>query len=106
MNVYELSRDQLDELKSAYFWSENPGPMFDALGRPCLFPGDIPDNVIFREYDGISFTDDDFCCTAWGGAVDRSDECHGCEYLDRCRSGERPPCPWTIETVIFNPNLK
>ena len=64
MTVYELNRDQLDELKTALFWDEEPRPLFNALGLPCLFPGDIPDRVIFEEYSGIHFVNDDFSCTA------------------------------------------
>lgn len=65
-SVYELSRDQLEELKSAYFWSEDTAdiPKFNNLGLPALFPGDIPDSVIYDYYGGISFVDDDFSCTA------------------------------------------
>lgn len=28
------------------------------------------------------------------GPADLSDDCTGCEYLDRCRAGDRPPCPY------------
>lgn len=66
MTVYELSRDQLDELKEHYFWGEETVhiPKFNHLGLPALFAGDIPDNVIFDYYAGIDFVNDDFCCTA------------------------------------------
>lgn len=68
MDVKELSRDQLDELKEAYFWGEDTLeiPKYNALGLPALFPGDIPDAVIFDYYTGIYFVNDDFCCTAGG----------------------------------------
>ena len=39
-------------------------PKYNALGLPALFPGDIPDAVIFNYYSGIYFVNDDFCCTA------------------------------------------
>lgn len=60
--VYELSRDQLDELKSNYFWGEDTAdiPKYNNVGLPALFPGDIPDQTIADYYDGISFVDDDF----------------------------------------------
>lgn len=66
MTVYELNRNQLDELKSHYFWSEETAniPKLDHLGRPALFPGDIPDAVIYKYYIGIDFVNDDFFCTA------------------------------------------
>ena len=66
MTVYELNRDQLDELKNAYFWSEETEriPKLNAQGLPALFPGDIPDAVIYRYYVGIDFVNDDFSCSA------------------------------------------
>lgn len=66
MDVRELNRDQLEELKSNYFWSDETVhlPKFDHLGRPALFPGDIPDAVIFDYYAGICFVNDDFFSTA------------------------------------------
>lgn len=65
MTVYDLSQDQLDELKSAYFWSDDTQEtIYCGDGLPVLFPGDIPDDVIYREYDGILFVNDDFSCTA------------------------------------------
>lgn len=64
MTVYELSRDQLDELKSAYFWDENTGPVYDADGLPALFPGDIPDKTIYHIFAYTYFVNDDFFCTA------------------------------------------
>lgn len=69
MTVRELTRDQLDELKSNYFWSDNfPGYYYPhwQTGElvPVLFPGDIPDHVIFEQFDGIHFVNDDFSCTA------------------------------------------
>lgn len=66
MTVYELTREQLEELKSDYFWGEDTAdiPKFNNIGFPALFPCDIPDEVIFEHYDGISFVNDDFSCTA------------------------------------------
>ena len=69
MLVHELSRDQLNELKSNYFWSDEClGCMYPhwLTGElvPVLFPGDIPDEVIFTKYAGVSFVNDDFACTA------------------------------------------
>lgn len=69
MTVYELSRDQLDELKSNYFWSDDfPGCNYPhwLTGElvPVLFPGDIPDEVIFERFHDTQFVNDDFTCTA------------------------------------------
>lgn len=68
-SVYELNRDQLDELKWNYFYSDDYKPCLckhwhtDEL-VPVLFPWEIPDEVIFEQFSGISFVDDDFSCTA------------------------------------------
>lgn len=51
MDVRELSRDQLEELREAYFWT---------VENEYTFPHEIPDSVIFEYYDGICFVDDDF----------------------------------------------
>lgn len=61
-SVYDLSRDQFDELKSAYFWSDDTPPenLVTAAGLPALFPKDIPDDVIATFYNDVSFVDDDF----------------------------------------------
>lgn len=61
-SVYELSRDQFDELKSNFFWGEDTPEhlKYNAIGLPALFPGDIPDRTVADYYDGIDFVDDDF----------------------------------------------
>ena len=66
MTVYELSRDQIDELKSHYFWGEDTAdiPKYNSIGEPALFSGDIPDAVIYEYYAGIEFVNDDFTCSA------------------------------------------
>lgn len=69
MTVNDLSREQLEELKANYFWSDEYKPCFYrhwSTGElvPVLFPGDIPDEVIYEVYGGTYFVNDDFCCTA------------------------------------------
>jgi hypothetical protein len=76
MTVYDLTRDQLDELKESLFYQflddddEQPFAIIDPILKkiaPDLlnadFPDEIPDNVIFQVYDGINFVNDDFFCT-------------------------------------------
>ena len=61
--VYDLNRDQLDELKQTYAFqlAETDG---DALSYGELADAsNIPDDIIFEHYDGVSFTDDDFFCS-------------------------------------------
>lgn len=59
MNVRELNRQQLDELKQIYICEtmENPswGDLVDST--------EIEDEVIYNRYDGICFVDDDFFCS-------------------------------------------
>lgn len=59
MSVYELTRDQLDELKTAYFYQYE---VQDILSEDIIYPEQIPDEVIFNHYDGIMFVDEDFYC--------------------------------------------
>lgn len=40
------------------------------------------------------------------GPADLSDDCTMCQYLDQCRAGNRPPCPWEMIRETNNPNLK
>lgn len=60
MDVRDLTREQLQELKDSYFWQEETQ---DILGDDITSPEEIPDDVIFHHYEGISFVDDDFWCT-------------------------------------------
>lgn len=74
MDVYELSRDQLVELKQNYLseladegsYAEvmdcdyNEPSYWDLANADDI----VPDDVIFRNYDGVCFVKDDFFCTA------------------------------------------
>ena len=74
MNVRELSRDQLIELKQNYFAElVNEGTFAEVVGRDYDEPSYwdlanaddiVPDDVIFRNYECTHFTNDDFFCTA------------------------------------------
>ena len=64
MNVTELNKEQLNELKNSYFYNtvdeeDYPGEILGDIQTP----DDIPDDVIFNYYDGFTFTTDDFFCT-------------------------------------------
>lgn len=60
MDVRELSREQLDELKQAYVCETVDCPSYGELADAV----DIPDDVIFQHYSGIDFVMDDFWYTA------------------------------------------
>lgn len=59
-NVRDLTKEQLQELKEAYFWQEETQ---DILGDDITSPDEIPDDVIFQHYEGVDFVNDDFICT-------------------------------------------
>lgn len=63
MTVYDLNREQLDELKETYFSQLiDTGDRDEILGNVTCSEN-IPDEVIFNHYDGISFTSEDFFCS-------------------------------------------
>lgn len=56
--VYDLNREQINELKDCIFWSaldEDEGIL-----KGINYPWEIPDDAVFYHYSGICFTDDDF----------------------------------------------
>ena len=61
MLVKDLSKEQLDELKNAYFWGDKTR---DGLPDEIISPEQIPDNIIFSYYADVDFVDDDFFCSA------------------------------------------
>ena len=68
MTVYELNQEQLDELKNNLYWNldgEQYGDITDEEKRLILeasHPNDIPNELVFKNYDGIHFVEDDFFC--------------------------------------------
>lgn len=57
--VYDLTRDELDELKDALFWSdETDEEILDGIE----YPWEIPDDVVLHHFEGISFVEEDFSC--------------------------------------------
>lgn len=69
MNVTELNRDQLIELKQSYLEVLNESGEHEEVvgvsyGELANADEIVPDDVIFDYYDGIIFTEDDFFCSA------------------------------------------
>ena len=74
MDVHELTRDQLTELKCNYLtqladegsYAEVLDVDYDEPSYWDLANADeiVPDDVIFRQYEGVCFVKDDFFCTA------------------------------------------
>ena len=74
MDVHELSRDQLTELKEHYLCRlADQGSFAEVVGRDYDFPSwwdmanandIVPDDCVFREFEDIDFCKEDFFCTA------------------------------------------
>lgn len=64
MCVTELNRYQLDELKQAYFYNDDPEIQENLAAAGIEYPHQIHDDIIFQEYAGVYFVNDDFSCTA------------------------------------------
>ena len=68
MTVRELNQEQLDELKNNLYWNldgEQYGDITDEEKKSILeasHPNDIPNELVFKNYDGIHFVEDDFFC--------------------------------------------
>lgn len=58
--VQNCTDDQLDELRAAYFWSDDTD--LESL-EEIYFPGDVPNWLLFQHYAGVLFTNDDFFCS-------------------------------------------
>ena len=63
MDVKELSKDQLEELRFAYFYTYDSDNHYFGMEFPDGYQS-IPDKIIFDYYEGIYFVNDDFSCTA------------------------------------------
>ena len=39
------------------------------------------------------------------GEALKMDDCVNCEFLEKCREGEKIPCPWETVETVYNPNI-
>lgn len=60
--VYDLTREELNELKDSYFWSDDPDVQEILEESGIDYSWQIPDDVIFHNYEGIAFVEEDFWC--------------------------------------------
>ena len=62
MTTYDLTRDQLDQLKQDFVFDafRNDGKCCSYMSLACS--SDVPDAIIHDYYEGMDFTDDDFTC--------------------------------------------
>ena len=63
LTVQDLSREQLVELKEAFFEQYLQECAEDDPEDKHIQPEGIPDTLIFEHYDGIMFSPDDFWCS-------------------------------------------
>lgn len=64
MNVRELTREQLTELKQRYYTEQADERGEDVSMDVYIYIDDyITDNEIMEAYDSYTFTSDDFFCT-------------------------------------------
>lgn len=57
--VQDLTRDELDELKTAFFQQDETQSILEGAYSQ---PREIPDEIIFEHYDGLCFVEEDFFC--------------------------------------------
>ena len=77
MSVYELRKEELDELKDTLYTSalDVANGYDDLIGNlenlddddieiinNCLWHDDIPDKIVFKAFEHISFVEEDFFC--------------------------------------------
>lgn len=62
--VQDLSRDELNELKSSFFYHDETQDINEGTFST---PEEIPDKIIFEHYDGVCFVEEDFFCNIKDG---------------------------------------
>ena len=60
MTIYDLDRDQLNQLKQVYFYNDDPEIQEILNDFGIEYPEQIPDDIIFHEYEEVHFVNDDF----------------------------------------------
>lgn len=65
MNVHELTKDQLEELKGNYLTEKmDAAGEWPSWGELAAADELVSDEEVFEHYDGTDFVNDDFSCTA------------------------------------------
>lgn len=64
--VYELTDEEMSELKEAYYWQLVETGEGDILDDGII-ADDIPDEMILEHYDDILFVEEDFYCNIEDG---------------------------------------
>jgi hypothetical protein len=59
--VQDLNEDELDELRESYYYELDDEGEDEIL--ECINDySDITDEFLFEHYEGVMFSEDDFCC--------------------------------------------
>lgn len=59
MSVYELNRDQLNQLKQDMVFEAIESPSYGEIADA----ENIPDKAVYEHYAGIDFSEEDFWCS-------------------------------------------
>lgn len=57
--VYELNKDELNELRDAMFWGVDNSFLEE---NNINYPWEITNEMLYNHFGGISFVDEDFMC--------------------------------------------
>ena len=71
--VNELTRDQFEELRQMMAVDVDTREGFEIPASWYDETGDFTDEAVKEFYEGTSFVDDDFCCTANGATESESE---------------------------------
>lgn len=77
-----------------------PGPICGRRnnGRACLSDG----SGLYCRHAGPADVLGRGC---YRGEALSMDDCANCEFLEKCREGEKMPCPWETVENVYNPNI-
>ena len=68
MHVTELTHEEISELKESLYWAyaNEDSMLYDPNAEKLLAgiedPNEIPNEMIYEYFDGISFVEEDFFC--------------------------------------------
>ena len=71
MKVDELNRDELTELKRNYYSEKNKNVSY---GELSFIDDLVTDSEIYKEYEGVEFTSEDFFCNSHNTEIKEEEE--------------------------------
>lgn len=110
MTVYELNKNQLKELKHSLFYnfrydkekrkeykqylSKEDQKYLDDINT-CFW--DIPNNLLFKVYDGIYFVNDDFC--SGQDEYEPNANYDSLEDINKCLNCQKSDCDNCLKSI-------